>query len=111
VHDYESGKTSGIYTPENLANIDPYDVYLGGARALLSIDNPAQTNGRQLVGFRDSFGSSLVPLLVPSYSEVIVVDLRYVTPEALGRLVSFESGCDVLFLSSSAVLNSYGVYG
>jgi hypothetical protein len=42
---------------------------------------------------------------------VIVVDLRYVTPEALGRLVSFESGCDVLFLSSSAVLNSYGVYG
>lgn len=111
VHDYESGKTTGIYTPENLANIDPYDVYLGGARALLSIDNPAQTNGRQLVVFRDSFGSSLVPLLVPSYSEVIVVDLRYVTPEALGRLVSFESGCDVLFLSSSAVLNSYGVYG
>ena len=111
VHDYESGKTSGIYTPENLANVDPYDVYLGGARALLTIDNPAQTNGRQLVVFRDSFGSSLVPLLIPSYSRIVVADLRYVTPESLGRFVSFQPGCDVLFLVSCSVLNSYGVFG
>jgi len=62
------------------------------------------------VVFRDSFGSSMVPLLIAEYAEIIVVDIRYVSPSLLSKLVRFRSNCDVLFLYSTSVLNSYGVF-
>lgn len=110
VFNFETGETGGVYNEGDFDNIDPYDVFLQGAAALLRIDNPAQENGRQLVLFRDSFGSSIAPLLMGEYSQVLVVDIRYVSPSMLGRLVEFDGGCDVLFLYSSSVLNSVGAF-
>jgi hypothetical protein len=110
VTDCSTGKTMPIYTPA-AAGADGYDLFLGGAQPLLKIDNPAQKNGQQLVIFRDSFGSSLAPLLVPAYSEIIVADIRYIRPEALGNFVSFQNGCDILYLFSSSVLNTAGALG
>ena len=54
--------------------------------------------------FRDSFGSALVPYLVGAYSEITVVDTRYMNPSLLSEYVDFE-GCDVLFLYSTLLLN------
>ncbi len=110
VYNFETNKTSGVYDEVNFGNIDPYDVFLQGAAALLRIDNPEQTNGRQLVLFRDSFGSSIAPLLLGEYSQVLLVDIRYVSPSLLGRLVEFDGDCDVLFLYSASVLNSAGAF-
>ena len=110
VFNFEPGAGTGVYDEGNFDNIDPYDVFLQGAAALLRIDNPAQENGRQLVLFRDSFGSSIAPLLMGEYSQVLVVDIRYVSPSLLGRLVEFDDDCDVLFLYSSSVLNSTGAF-
>lgn len=110
VFNFETGETGGVYDEEYFGNIDPYDVFLEGAAALLRIDNPLQTNGRQLVLFRDSFGSSIAPLLLGEYSQVIVVDIRYVSPSLLGRLAEFDDDCDVLFLYSASVLNSAGAF-
>ena len=39
-----------------------------------------------LLMFRDSFGSSLAPLLAGNYARVSIVDLRYISTEALGHL-------------------------
>ena len=80
-------------------------MFLGGTKALLTIENPNAETDRELVIFRDSFGSSLVPLLAEGYAKITLIDIRYIAPARLGKWVDF-SGKDVLFLYSTPVLNS-----
>ena len=68
-------------------------------------NSPTNGSGRKLVIFRDSFASSLAPLLLDAYSEITLVDLRYFHPAMLGQLVDFN-GADVLFIYSSALFNN-----
>lgn len=103
VYDYETGQTLPIYNTAKLDSDEPYDVYLSGTKALLRIDNPAADSGRELVLFRDSYGASLAPLLVPGYSSIVLVDLRYINPALLGNYIDFN-GQDVLFLYSTLLL-------
>lgn len=105
VYDYESGKTSAVYDLSKLESKDLYDVYLSGARALLTIENPNAATERELILFRDSFGSSMAPLLVRDYAKVTLVDLRYIQSDLLGQFLEFN-GQDVLFLYSTLVLNN-----
>jgi len=105
VYDQETGKTTSVYDMSKLDSRDPYDVFLSGARALLTIENPSGKADKELIVFRDSFGSSMVPLLIRDYSKVTLVDTRYISSELLGRFVDFH-GQDVLFLYSSLILNS-----
>ena len=55
--------------------------------------------------FRDSFASSLAPLLAEGYSKITLVDIRYLSPVLLGRFVDFH-GQDVLFIYSTLVINN-----
>ena len=55
--------------------------------------------------FRDSFGSSLAPLLVDGYAKITLVDIRYISPALLDRFIAFDDQ-DVLFLYSVSILNS-----
>ena len=105
VYDHETGKTGTIYDMSKLDSRDLYDVYLSGARALLTIENPNASTDRELIVFRDSFGSSLVPLLVKDYAAVTVVDIRYIASDILGSFIDFH-GQDVLFAYSTLILNS-----
>lgn len=84
---------------------DGYEMFLSGSKALLVIENPAAQEERELIVFRDSFGSSLTPLLCEGYSRVTLVDIRYLSPAFLDRWVEFD-GADVLFLYSVSVLNT-----
>ena len=106
VLDHETGKTGGIYDLSELSSADPYEVYLYGAAALLSIENPSAQTNRELVIFRDSFGSSITPLLMKGYSKITLVDIRYVASDLLPQFVDFSSTTDVLFLYSTMVLNN-----
>ena len=72
-------------------------MFLSGPAAVLTVDNPNAQTQRELIVFRDSFGSSLVPLLVPGYSKVTLLDIRYVATEFLPQVVEFGDQ-DVLFL-------------
>lgn len=105
VYDYETGKTGSIYDMTKLDSRDLYDVYLSGAKALLTIENPNAGTDRELIVFRDSFGSSIVPLLMEDYAKVTLVDIRYIQPDLLGQFLDFH-GQDVLFLYSTLVLNN-----
>ena len=105
VHHFETGKDTGVYQPEKLEGRDPYDVFLGGADALLTITNPNAKTDRELILFRDSFGSSLAPLLVQDYASVTLVDLRYIASGILDQFIEFH-GQDVLFLYSPSVYNN-----
>ena len=93
-----------VYDPADLDAKDQYDIFLSGMEGILTIQNPNAKTDRELVIFRDSFGSSLAPLLVQDYKTVTLVDLRYVQLNALGQYVDF-AGADVLFACSALVLN------
>jgi len=110
VFNYETGRTGSVYNPDKLSAMDPYDFYLDGACALLRIDNPDGVEGKELVIFRDSFGSSIAPLLISDYQTVTLVDLRYVSSQVLGQYVTPAENTDVLFLFSQTILNNNGVF-
>ncbi|MFA5629287.1 MAG: hypothetical protein WC958_03425 [Dehalococcoidales bacterium] len=106
VFDYETMKKSSIYVTDLFEGIDPYDVFLSGAKALLTIENPNATTDKELILFRDSFGSSIAPLLACGYSKITLVDLRYITTDLLGNYIDFSAADDVLFLYSTQILNN-----
>ena len=105
VYNYETGSYSQVYDMEKLTSKDLYDVFLSGPQSLLRIENPDAATEKELLVFRDSFGSSLVPLLVQDYAAVTLVDIRYISSQMLSRHIEF-SGQDVLFLYSTLVLNN-----
>ena len=105
VRNHETGAISKVYDMSKLTSRDLYDVFLSGAASLLTIENPKAATDRELIVFRDSFGSSLVPLLVHDYKTVTLVDIRYIGSAFVGDKVDFH-GQDVLFLYSTLVLNS-----
>jgi len=105
VYDYETGKTGPVYDRSKLESRDLYDVFLSGAKSLLSIENPNAATDRELIVFRDSFGSAMVPLLISDYARVTLVDIRYIQPSMLPQYIDFH-GQDVLFLYSTLVLNN-----
>lgn len=105
VTNLETGKAAGIYDMAKLTSPDLYDVYLSGAVSLMTIDNPNAPDQKELIVFRDSFGSSLVPLLAQSYSRITLVDIRYVSSQMLDSFLTFDNQ-DVLFLYSTLILNN-----
>jgi len=105
VYDYQNEKEISIYDFEKAYGKDPYEMFLSGSLSLITIENPAATSDKELVLFRDSFGSSIAPLLVEGYSKITLVDIRYIHPDMLKNYVEFENQ-DVLFLYSTLVLNN-----
>lgn len=104
VYHYETGDITGVYDLNRLGGRDPYEVFLSGAEPLLTIENPAVKEKKELIVFRDSFGSSLIPLLAEAYSKITVVDIRYIKSSLLGEYMEFQDQ-DVLFLYSTLLLN------
>ena len=105
VYNYETGSYGSVYDLSKLEGKDMYEVFLSGSVSMLTIENPQATTERELIVFRDSFGSSLAPLLVQGYKTVTLVDVRYISSQMLDRFLDFH-GQDVLFLYSTLVLNN-----
>lgn len=101
-YNYENGNKGKIYS-SNYAN-DTYDIFLSGAVPIISIENNNSNNKKELLLFRDSFGSSIAPLLIESYNKITLIDLRYISSNLLEEYINFENQ-DVLFLYSIIVLN------
>jgi len=104
VHTLDSGKTGEVYDSEADLTMDPYNFFLGGPAAIQIIENPMGNTEKELILFRDSFGSSLAPLLMNHYDRITLIDLRYVPFEQLENHISFDDQ-DVLFLYSTEILN------
>ena len=109
VYDWQNRTEIPIYNLEKAAGKDPYEMFLSGPLSLLTMENPDAPVKKHLVVFRDSFGSSLAPLLLGGYAKITLVDLRYLRPEVLGNTIDF-TGCDFLFLYSVLVLNHSEVW-
>jgi len=101
-YNYENNENGKIY--DYTVSMDKYDIYLSGATALISIENKNSITDKELLLFRDSFGSSIAPLLISNYSKITLIDLRYISSELLDAYIEFNNQ-DVLFLYSSLILN------
>ena len=108
VYNYEKKSFTKVYQEKNLNNVDSYDIFLEGPTPILIIDNPIQKNNKSLIMFRDSFGSSLAPLLIENYSKITLIDLRYVSSKMLSEIkeVDLRDDSDVLFLYSVPIINN-----
>ena len=106
VYNYEKKGYEKVYKESNLNNIDSYDIYLSGATALLTLENSSNTSGKELIMFRDSFGSSLSPLLIEKYSKITMFDLRYIGSKYLESVLNLSGNEDVLFIYSNVIINN-----
>lgn len=105
VFDYQNNTDSFVYDMDKAFGKDPYEMFLAGPLSLVTVENPANTSGKRLIMFRDSFSSSLAPLMVEGYSEIVLIDIRYIQPDIVKRFVDFTNA-DVLFIYSTMVLNN-----
>ncbi|MDO4564496.1 MAG: DHHW family protein [Clostridia bacterium] len=105
VTNYETGEIGGVYDTNDFFGLDPYDVFLQGACPLMTIENPNSDSEKELIIFRDSFGSSLAPLLIAGYEKITLVDIRYISSSYVGEFVDF-SNQDVLFIYSTLIINN-----
>ena len=94
----------GVYTPFLFGHMDSYDVFLAGAQAIITVDVPNANTDRELIIFRDSFGSSIAPLLLGGYSRITLVDIRYIPTRLLPQFIEFGDQ-DVLFLFNTTLFN------
>lgn len=108
VQSVEHTEPMSVYTLSDFEGMDPYDLYLSGAEAVITIENPDAKTDKELIIFRDSFGSSIAPLFIDSYAKVTLLDLRYISSALIADFASFENA-DVLFLYSTMLLNSAGI--
>ena len=93
-----------LYDIDALDGMDSYDVFVGGATPFVKITNPNSNTDKELILFRDSFGSSIAPLLVENYKSIILVDMRYMNMNLLKEKVEFKNK-DILILYSTLIIN------
>ena len=88
-----------VYEPDALDEKDHYTVFFGGNHAVVEIVTTAQTD-RNLLVFKDSYANCFVPLLIPYYDRIIMVDPRYYY-DNIDLTMSSYGITDVLFLYSA----------
>lgn len=101
-YNYETKEFGKIYYTKETK--DKYDIFLSGATSIITIENNNSLSDKELLLFRDSFGSSIAPLLVENYRKITLIDLRYVSSKLLDQYIEFKNQ-DVLFLYSTVILN------
>lgn len=95
--EYPDGSVAGsVFVPEKLDTRDQYAVYFGGNWSTVSITTAAGT-GRRLLVFKDSYANSLVPLLIPYFDRIVMIDPRYCYDD-LQLIMNQEDFTDALFL-------------
>ena len=113
VYNLEKNKEENLYNLEKVEETkNKYDLFLSGATALTTITNESAKTDRKLILFRDSFGSSIAPLLAEEYKEIVLIDIRYINYTILENYIDFDKykDADVLFLYSSRVINKAGIF-
>lgn len=106
VYDHIDKTVSNVYRSDRFGTIDSYDFFLSGAKSLITITNEEAATDKELILFRDSFGSSIAPLLLKGYKKITLVDLRYMATERLGEYIDFSGEQDILFLYNTMILNN-----
>lgn len=103
----ENHNLTKVYNLNKLNSYDSYEVFLDGASSFIEITNQSSYNDKELIIFRDSFASSLTPLLIPYYKKITLIDNRYIKSDYLKDKIKFTNQ-DVLFMYSTLIINNSG---
>lgn len=87
------------YEESYLETKNKYGFFLDDNHAFIEIDTDYH-NGKTLFVIKDSYANCFVPLLIPYYEKIYVMDLRYFNGRLFGFMESYEQekGMDVLVL-------------
>ena len=107
----ENKNLNKVYNKNKLIGLDSYEIYLDGASSYIEITNNYSNNEKELIVFRDSFGSSLVPLLINYYKKITVIDNRYINSDNFLNYIELKDQ-EILFIYSTLLINnSYSLKG
>lgn len=94
-----------VYNLGKLNSDSQYDLFLSGPSPICIIKNGMSDTDKRLIIFNDSYSLSLAPLLIENYSEIALVDLRYVASPLIENYVTIGNA-DLLFLYNEQVVNN-----
>lgn len=72
----EDKTSSTLYEMNNIKKKDKYTVFFNGNHPLVKITTENKS-GKKIVVVKDSYANALLPFLLPHFSEIQVIDLRY----------------------------------
>lgn len=96
---------ASLYDLSKFGGIDSYSIFASGSESLLIITNPYNNSNKELYIVRDSFTSSLVPLLIENYTKIVLIDPRYISCDVLTKYVTPNENATVLYIFSTTILN------
>ncbi len=100
----EETETDSIYFREFLNKNDKYCVFLGQNRAYTNIKTD-EPNNKKILVIKDSYANSFIPFLVNHYSEIAVIDLRYVKT-SISEFVNPDDYDQTLFLYNASTFSN-----
>lgn len=93
---------ASVFKNKNDGDTYAYQVFLGGDDNTTIVKTNNNNNNKKLLLVKDSFGNALVPNLLMSFSELHVIDYRYMK-ENLLTYIKENKITDVLFESQMAM--------
>ncbi len=94
----ENREYESIYFEEFLDKKDKYSYFLGTSQPIVTMKGSCKTDKKLLI-FKDSYSHCFAPMLLEQYSEITLVDLRYVN-QKLNDIIDLKKYDNALFLFS-----------
>lgn len=97
VHNYDTqAKKTTFFEKDKLETKNQYEVFFGGnfSRIRIFTEN---VNGRNLLLFKDSYANCFIPMLIPHYENIIIIDPRYFSGNIEDVMADYNY-TDLLFL-------------
>ena len=106
----EERVTTTVFDQTKLSGKSKYEVFFGGNYAQVVIDT-SSPNDRVLMVVKDSYANSLIPLLIPHFKKIIIVDPRYYN-DNIQNIIDSEGVTDCLWLyNANTFLNDTSIAG
>lgn len=89
-------KSVSVIYPEKLKEKNQYEVFFGGNFSRIQIQTE-NLNSKKLLIFKDSYANCFIPLLIPHFEKIVVIDPRYFNDE-LSYILQDNDFTHLLFL-------------
>ena len=96
-------KSVSMFDLSKLENGNQYEVFLGGNFSKLTITTTSNTENKLLL-FKDSYANCFIPFLTQHYSEITVLDMRYINN--FREYANPEDYTHILFLYNATTFSS-----
>lgn len=93
-----------IYFDEFLTKKDKYSYFLGQVQPYVTITTKSDS-GRRIIIFKDSYAHCLTPMLLGDFSEIRLVDLRFINADKLDTMLDIKRYNEALFIYSTDVFS------